>query len=407
MGKYLLECFNSIYSQTLENIELIVVDDGSNDNTNQIVNEYNEKYGNIIYKKTNHIGSGLARNKGIELANGEYLAFMDADDFYPNNNVLSTLYSNANNKKANVCGGKWLELSNGKLSTNSFANDPILTDDGWYSFDEIIRIAGYLRFIYKKSFLIEFKIFFPKYLRHQDPPFFIKALFYAKKIYFINFYSYVYRRNHKEFVYSDEIILDFLHAENEMLVLLNRFKMKKAFTYYVDNTVHGEYAGVAYKCYSNGNYKINSIIHEINERIIEGNSSNLLLENDDIDAFVSEAIIEKEAIIWQYGKNSAKPFLIFGAGKNAKKIIEFLKKESIIPEALIVTAKKSNPDFLDGIPIKPVSSYDDKSEKYDVIVSVSLFYVKEVREYLKAFHFNKIYYVDMEKFFVMQEVCYH
>ncbi len=80
--EYIRDCLESLTNQTLEEIEIILVNDGSTDKSQKIINEYKEKYPNKIkaYEKENG-GQSSARNYGIERANGEYIAFVDSDDF--------------------------------------------------------------------------------------------------------------------------------------------------------------------------------------------------------------------------------------------------------------------------------------------------------------------------------------
>ena len=82
VGRYIEKCLNSLVNQTLEEIEIILVNDGSQDNSYQVAKEFQEKYPNKIkcYEKPNG-GLGDARNFGINYATGEYIAFLDSDDY--------------------------------------------------------------------------------------------------------------------------------------------------------------------------------------------------------------------------------------------------------------------------------------------------------------------------------------
>ena len=80
----LKRAIDSVYKQTYKNIELIVVDDGSVDNTEKVINEKFEK---IIYIKTTNKGVSAARNKGIEISRGKYICFLDSDDEWLSNKV--------------------------------------------------------------------------------------------------------------------------------------------------------------------------------------------------------------------------------------------------------------------------------------------------------------------------------
>jgi glycosyltransferase involved in cell wall biosynthesis len=80
--KYLNDCIKSVLQQTFQGFELIVVDDGSQDNTFELVNQYVQKFNNIRYLKHQNRKAGYARNAGIQASFGEYITFLDSDDTY-------------------------------------------------------------------------------------------------------------------------------------------------------------------------------------------------------------------------------------------------------------------------------------------------------------------------------------
>ncbi|WP_315077731.1 glycosyltransferase [uncultured Clostridium sp.] len=82
--KYIESALQSIFNQTYKDIEIIVVDDGSTDNTSEVLKKYTNK---IIYIKKENGGVASARNLGLNIANGEYIAFLDADDLYDKNKI--------------------------------------------------------------------------------------------------------------------------------------------------------------------------------------------------------------------------------------------------------------------------------------------------------------------------------
>jgi len=93
--KYLEKCLKSLVNQELKNIEIIIVNDGSPDNSEEIINKFCKKYNKIVfsYKKKNG-GLSSARNYGIEKANGEYIAFVDSDD-YVDETMFKKMYNKA------------------------------------------------------------------------------------------------------------------------------------------------------------------------------------------------------------------------------------------------------------------------------------------------------------------------
>lgn len=82
-AQYIAECVESIENQTYPNIEIIIIDDGSTDNTGDVVKNLQGKYHNITYKKISNSKSPAARNEGILMTKGEFIALVDADDIWP------------------------------------------------------------------------------------------------------------------------------------------------------------------------------------------------------------------------------------------------------------------------------------------------------------------------------------
>lgn len=103
----LKDCLDSLVDQTEKDIEVLVIDDGSTDNSLAIALEYQKQYSNIkVYKNAQNMGQSAARNKGLELAEGEYIAFLDSDD-YVNPEMYEELYQTAinNNMPALITTG--------------------------------------------------------------------------------------------------------------------------------------------------------------------------------------------------------------------------------------------------------------------------------------------------------------
>ena len=97
--KYLRECIESVINQTFKNIEIILVDDGSPDNCPQICNKYAEKYNRILVIHKTNVGYGAACNSGIAVAQGEFIAIVESDDFCEPN-MYEELYNKINDTDA-------------------------------------------------------------------------------------------------------------------------------------------------------------------------------------------------------------------------------------------------------------------------------------------------------------------
>ncbi len=212
--KYLRECLNSILSQTLENIEIITINDGSPDNSIAILREYESKDSRVKVIDKKNEGVGKARNDGIKAAEGEFIAFMDSDDYYPNNKVLEMLYNTAKEQNVSICGGKKviLEVDGSFTKTELFSTEhgcefgaKGLTDYSDFQYD-----YGYWMYIFERKMLVDNNIFFPPYRRFQDPPFFVKAMIFAGRFYALDFETYCYRMVPESSKYKLSNTLDFL-----------------------------------------------------------------------------------------------------------------------------------------------------------------------------------------------------
>jgi glycosyltransferase involved in cell wall biosynthesis len=99
--KFLGECLDSVSNQTLDDIEIICINDGSTDSSLEILNEYSTDKRITIITQTNQ-GSAIARNKGLDIAQGEYIGFLDADDIYINKQSLEIMFDAAKKHDASM-----------------------------------------------------------------------------------------------------------------------------------------------------------------------------------------------------------------------------------------------------------------------------------------------------------------
>lgn len=103
--KYIDRCLNSLINQTLKELEIIIIDDESPDNCPSICDKYAEKYENIVVIHKKNEGLGLARNTGLNIAKGEYVAFIDSDD-YIDLTFYEKAYQNAIENNSDICFGE-------------------------------------------------------------------------------------------------------------------------------------------------------------------------------------------------------------------------------------------------------------------------------------------------------------
>lgn len=122
--EYLERCLDSVLSQTLKEIEVICVDDGSTDRTGDILSEYEQKDSRVqvLYQKNQY--AGVARNNGLRHAKGEYLAFLDADDYFEPD-FLEKMYfaGKANQSDVVMCNEYFLDVGTGEITKREPAEE--------------------------------------------------------------------------------------------------------------------------------------------------------------------------------------------------------------------------------------------------------------------------------------------
>lgn len=125
VDKYLKQCLDSILAQTFQNFEIICIDDGSVDNSFEILKEYKQKDNRFTILQQPHKGASEARNQGIKLAKGKYILFLDSDDYFENT-LLDDMYKRAEKFEADltVCSSRKVDDDGNIIETKS-PNFPI------------------------------------------------------------------------------------------------------------------------------------------------------------------------------------------------------------------------------------------------------------------------------------------
>lgn len=194
--QYLERCIKSLTSQSYYDIEIILVDDGSMDNSASICDSAADKDERIIVIHKKNGGLSDARNEGMRIAQGEYIIFVDSDDYVENNMCESFLeYTNCGVEV--IIGDAIVEGSN--LSLSHIISKKVMSGTEYlleaYRQDKA-PMAAWLN-IYNREFLIENNLKFKKGILHEDEEFTPRALLKAQKIVCTNipFYHYIIREN--------------------------------------------------------------------------------------------------------------------------------------------------------------------------------------------------------------------
>ena len=230
---YLRECLDSVINQTLREIEIICVDDGSTDGSLEILREYAKQDERITILTQQNLFAGVARNAGLVVARGEYVIFLDCDDFFELN-MLQDMYDMATQDKSDivVCGhhiyddkNKRIKISR-KSSTEIFNKSPFAPSEIKGDLLSFIDPAPWNK-LYRKSLLMDNDIRFSA-LRICNDLTCVSTLFaVSSKISVLNNYYIYYRTNFaKQLSSTRSKHLDcFVAAFNELIENLRRFKV--------------------------------------------------------------------------------------------------------------------------------------------------------------------------------------
>lgn len=200
MGRFVAECLDSVLGQTLKEIEVICVDDGSTDDSPKVLAAYAVKDPRMKVITQANQGAFAARNHALDEARGEFVIFMDPDDWYCDADALRTLYAEAMANKVKICGGEIVEMldrNTAKPLPPGHAPSYRYRRGGFFEFSEYQYFGWYTRFIFDRVMLEENGIRFPPYARYQDPPFMVRAMLAAGRFYALKRTFYAVRVEHK------------------------------------------------------------------------------------------------------------------------------------------------------------------------------------------------------------------
>ena len=176
--KYIEKCLQTLVNQTLEDIEIILVNDGSKDNTIDIVKKYQKEYPQkIIYLEKENGGLSDARNYAIPYAKGEYIAFLDSDD-YVETTMYQEMYEIAKKENSDMveCNFIWEYPNKSRIDVGT-------TYNGKHEMLEKVRVVAWNKLI-KREILEKSKVQFPKGCRYEDVEFTYKLIPYLEKVSF-------------------------------------------------------------------------------------------------------------------------------------------------------------------------------------------------------------------------------
>lgn len=223
MEKYLEKCLDSLVSQTLKDIQIIIVNDGSNDTSYKIIERYKAEYSKkIVCIEKENGGQADARNIGLRYAKGEYIGWVDGDD-YVNKTMFEKMYLTAKLNDGDMVECNWNMVYGNKIKPKIRKK---------YELRDIfigMRLAPCNKII-KRSILENSNISYPLGVRYEDVEYFVKIIPYITSIGFIEepLYYYVQRQNSTNNAYDERTMDIFRVLDN----VLKYYKEEKLYEKY-------------------------------------------------------------------------------------------------------------------------------------------------------------------------------
>lgn len=181
--KYLRKCLDSLVNQTLDNIEIVIVNDGSKDSSPEIIKEYIDRYPEkFVYASQENSGQAVARNKAIKMCSGEYIGFLDSDDFV-RTDMFERMYNAAVSGKADYVACGYTDLTydeNGKeVELEHYVHSRLAykTKDMFFG-----ALASPFLHLYKRNVLMESGADFPEGVVYEDTAFYLNLIPYIKRL---------------------------------------------------------------------------------------------------------------------------------------------------------------------------------------------------------------------------------
>lgn len=273
--KYLFKCIDSIINQTLPDIEIIIVDDASTDNTPKIAENLALQYDNILFLPLSiSCGPGGARNKALLQATGEYISFIDSDDWV-DLNYLEMMYNKAKQLNADIVTCSLMREYDYNISSPlykcKYDQDYVLSGEtafrimtNEYNYG-IKFLPSALNKIYKKTFLTDNSLKFPENIYFEDQPFSYSCTLAANKVICIpNVVYHHYKR-------SGSIVQSF--SQKNIDDMMTAYKMIKDYLY--KNNIYEKFR---FNYYSSLQHFYNLIVRQIFEFVTDENTKKTYLK---------------------------------------------------------------------------------------------------------------------------------
>ena len=207
--QYIGPCMESIYRQGLsdKDFEVIIVNDGSTDNSMKVVEDIRLHHHNIQIIHQDHAGPSVCRNEGMEMAKGEYVLFVDSDDLLMDNG-LTVLLKKALDTSADMVVADFMRLNDDEITSvydSQLTDSQVVDKTGldYYVEDYDPGVGSFIwRILYKRTFLNENHIRLEPGVYYEDIPFLQECYLKAQRVIGVHLLYYIYRIRQRSCTYS-------------------------------------------------------------------------------------------------------------------------------------------------------------------------------------------------------------
>ena len=383
--KYINECLQSVCEQNMKEIQIICIDDCSQDDSLQKTRKFAQKYNFVeIYENEKNIGLGATRNRGIQYALGKYVMFLDADD-YIEKNILDKVILYAEEENADILLFDMLMFLdagnesgfNGRQRIRKYAYIP---QRGIEILCQLIankEMSGTAcGGIYKKEYLNSQRIAFNEDGQHEDIPFTFNALLNAHKVCYLHDTVYYYRQRRDSILHSPDykkLLKGLISGYIDMQCVWKSYKQENSWSQKDEGYINQYFRMIESMIEERYVQYLSCENTQTDEFIINQISQFHFLEKKEINMYIS-----KEDLSALKGKVDIS---IYGAGYFAKKIFLLLDKNDIKIERFYVTRKENNPSNLFEIPVEVYHA--EKKQGY-IIIAVSEKYQKGILQQIES-----------------------